>query len=146
MCLLAGSLPEEIDTPFDPTNYNLHEIPVEQWNEYELLNLYVAPEAPKHCLDELCLWLEKYYDFEGKQFDAYISAEMIYSSGAAAANAHFYPDQPSEIVLYLGRNKEADELSAKIYAEWQAKGLAGRPGYCKIDADGEADGIVANID
>ena len=120
----------------DQTNYDLHKIPFEEWADYEHLHLFVPEEVNKNSVTDACLWLEDFYGFKEKKFEAYITSDHH------GSDWHHDPSKPSGFYFAAGDTSEEDSLAKKIYDRWTKEGKAERPGYSKADAMSKASQIL----
>jgi hypothetical protein len=120
----------------DKTNYDLHKIPFEEWADYEHLHLFVPEEVNKNSVTDACLWLEDFYGFKEKKFEAYITSDHH------GSDWHHDPSKPSGFYFAAGDTSEEDSLAKKIYDRWTKEGKAEGPGYSKADAMSKASQIL----
>ena len=124
----------------DKQNYNLNEIPFDEWLDYENLHLYIPTECPKHSVVDACLWLENYYGFKEKKFEAYITSDHH------GSDWHHDPSKPSGFYFAAGDTSEEDNLAKEIYDRWTKEGKADRPGFERTDAMTKASQILFEIE
>ena len=131
-------LDELINLETDKTNYNLHEIPFQDWPDYEHLHLVLPENVNRNSVEDACLWLEEFYGFKEKGFSAYITSDHHDSESP------WSPDSaaPSGFYFVMADTAEDDSLADEIYEGWEKADLAERPGYSKLDAQRKASQIL----
>jgi hypothetical protein len=131
-------LDQLINLDVDKNNFNLHEIPFEEWADYEHLHLFVPEEVNKNSVTDACLWLEDFYGFKARRFQAYITSDHHDPDTTWAPD----PNAPSGFYFVMADTSDEDDLAERIYLKWQMENLAERPGYSKADALAQASQIL----
>jgi hypothetical protein len=131
-------LDQLINLDVDKNNFNLHEIPFEEWADYEHLHLFVPEEVNKNSVTDACLWLEDFYGFKAREFNAYITTDHHDPDTTWAPD----PNAPSGFYFVMADTSDEDDLAERIYSNWQKENLAERPSYSKADAMTKASQIL----
>jgi hypothetical protein len=128
---------DELDT----TNYDLHNIPLTEWGNYEYAHLQIPEGMDNSSVAAACLWLENYYGFKEKGFAAYVSSDHYGDD-----KWHPSTNGPSGFYFIFGDTTEGDDLAEKIYAQWKKEGKAERENHTMIDALALASKIICEKD
>jgi hypothetical protein len=126
----------------DKQNYDLNEIPFNEWLDYEHLHLYIPENCPISSVSEACAWLEEFYGFKKKNFKAYITSDHY----TPDSNWHPDPNKESGFYFVTGDTSDEDGLASEIYEKWVKEGKSDKDGHTKADAENQAAKILFDIE